>query len=85
MIFISLIKFRKKAKDVADFGNKVLQNLPAGVKMVSSYWTVGRYDSVWIFEAPSEKEAVKVPASAPSRPCRPGAGEPQSALSPQRR
>ncbi len=60
MIFISLIKFRKKAKDVADFGTKVLQNLPAGVKMISSYWTVGRYDSVWIFEAPSEKEAVKV-------------------------
>ena len=28
--------------------------------MISSYWTVGRYDSVWIFEAPSEKEAVKV-------------------------
>ena len=60
MIFISLIKFRKKAKDVADFGNKVLQNLPAGVKMISSYWTVGRYDSVWIFEAQREKEAVKV-------------------------
>ena len=28
--------------------------------MISSYWTVGRYDSVWIFEAPSEKEALKV-------------------------
>jgi len=60
MMFISLIKFRKNAKDVADFGNKVLQNPPAGVKMISSFWTVGRYDSVWIFEAPSEREALKV-------------------------
>ena len=60
MIFISLIKFRKKAKDVAETGNKVLQNLPAGVKTISSYWTIGRYDSVWIYEAPSEKEAMKL-------------------------
>jgi uncharacterized protein with GYD domain len=60
MIFISLIKFRKKAKDVAETGNKVLQNLPAGVKIISSYWTIGRYDSVWIYEAPSEKEAMKL-------------------------
>ena len=28
--------------------------------MISSYWTIGRYDSVWIFEAPSEREALKV-------------------------
>lgn len=60
MIFISLIKFRKKAKDVAEIGNKILQNLPAGVKIISSYWTIGRYDSVWIYEAPSEKEAMKL-------------------------
>jgi uncharacterized protein with GYD domain len=46
MIFISLIKFRKKAKDVAETGNKVLQNLPVGVKIISSYWTIGRHDSI---------------------------------------
>ncbi|MCH7649482.1 MAG: GYD domain-containing protein [Thaumarchaeota archaeon] len=60
MIFISLIKFRKKAKDVAEVGNMVLQNLPPGVKMIASYWTIGRFDSVWIYEAPSEKEAMKL-------------------------
>ena len=60
MIFISLIKFKKKAKDVSEAGNKILQNLPEGVKIISSYWTVGRFDSVWIFEAPSEKEAIKI-------------------------
>lgn len=60
MIFISLIKFRKKAKDVAETGNKVLQNLPVGVKIISSYWTIGRHDSIQIYEAPSEKEAMKL-------------------------
>lgn len=60
MKFISLIKFRKKAKEVVETGNKVLQNLPPGVKIIGTYWTLGRYDSVWIFEAPSEKEAIKL-------------------------
>lgn len=60
MKFISLIKFRKKAKEVVEAGNKILQNLPPGVKIIGTYWTLGRYDSVWIFEAPSEKEAIKL-------------------------
>jgi len=60
MIFISLIKFRKKAKEVVEAGNKILKNLPSGVKIIGTYWTLGRYDSVWIFEAPSEKEAIKL-------------------------
>ncbi len=60
MMFITLIKFRKKAKDVVETGNKVMQNLPAGVKIIGTYWTLGRFDSVWIYEAPSEKEAIKL-------------------------
>jgi uncharacterized protein with GYD domain len=60
MIFISLIKFGKKAKDVVELGNKILKNPPKGVKMISTYWTLGRFDSVWIYEAPSEKEAMKL-------------------------
>ena len=60
MIFISLIKFKKKVKDVVEVGNKVLQNLPPGVKVISSYSTIGRFDSVWVYEAPSEKEAMKL-------------------------
>ena len=60
MIFISLIKFRKKARDVVEVGNTVMQNLHAGVKMIGTYWTLGRFDSVWIYEAPSEKEAIKL-------------------------
>ena len=60
MIFISLIKFRKQAKDVAEVGKKLLENLPPNVKIIGTYWTLGRYDSVWVYEAPSEKEAVKL-------------------------
>ena len=60
MIFISLIKFRKKAKDVAEFGKKLMQNLPEGVKILDSYWTLGRFDAVWIYEAPNEKVAMQL-------------------------
>jgi len=60
MIFISLIKFRKKAKDVAEFGKQLMQNLPEGVKILSTYWTLGRFDAVWIYEAPNEKVALKL-------------------------
>lgn len=60
MIFIALIKFRKKAKDVAEFGKKLMQNLPDGIKIIGTYWTLGRFDAVWIYEAPDEKAAMKL-------------------------
>ena len=60
MIFISLIKFRKKAKDVSEFGKKLMQDLPEGVKILGSYWTLGRFDAVWIYEAPNEKVAMQL-------------------------
>ena len=60
MIFISMIKFKKKAKDVVEAGKEIMQNLPSGIKMVGTYWTLGKFDAVWIYEAPSEKEAMKL-------------------------
>ncbi len=60
MFFKALIKFKKKARDVVEIGKKVMQNLPEGVKILSSYWTLGEYDAVWIYEAPNEKVAVKL-------------------------
>ena len=60
MFFIELIKFKKKARDVVEIGKKVMQNLPEGVKIISTYWTLGEYDAVWIYEAPNEKVAVKL-------------------------
>jgi len=60
MIFITLIKFRKKASEVVEVGKKIMENLPPGVKIIATYWTLGRYDSVWIFEGKDEKDAIKL-------------------------
>ncbi len=60
MLFISMIKFNKKAKDVVEVGKEIMQNLPSGIKIIGTYWTLGKFDAVWIYEAPSEKEAMKL-------------------------
>lgn len=60
MIFITLIKFKKKARDVSEVGKKIMQNLPPGVKMIGTYWTLGRYDAVWVYEGKDEKDAIKL-------------------------
>ena len=60
MIFISMIKFKKKTKDVVESGKEIMQNLPVGIKIIGTYWTLGKFDAVWIYEAPSEKEAMKL-------------------------
>lgn len=60
VIFITLIKFRKNVRDVVEVGKKLMQNLPAGVKIIGTYWTLGRYDGVWIYEGGSEKDPIKI-------------------------
>ncbi len=55
-----MIKFKKHAKEVVPVGAQMMQSLPEGIKMIGSYWTLGRFDAVWIYEAPSEKEAMKL-------------------------
>jgi len=60
MIFIALIKFKKNAREVVEYGKKVMENLPEGVKIISTHWSLGRYDAVWIYEAPNEKVAVQL-------------------------
>jgi uncharacterized protein with GYD domain len=56
MIFIVLSKFRKKpTKEVTAATDKLVSGLQKqGVKLVGSYWTLGRYDSVFIFDGPDE-------------------------------
>ena len=49
-----------KAKDAFELGNKILENLPTGIKIIGTYWTLGKYDAVWIYEAPNEKEAMRL-------------------------
>ncbi|MEX0764136.1 MAG: GYD domain-containing protein [Nitrosopumilaceae archaeon] len=60
MLFLTLIKFRKKASDVVEVGKKIMQNLPPGVKIIGTYWTLGRYDAAWLYEGSNEKDAVKL-------------------------
>ena len=62
MIFISLIKTKEKpTKETIDQANKMIDDLKnRNVKLLSHYWTLGRYDAVIIFEAPTEKDAMKL-------------------------
>ena len=62
MIFIGLIKDKKKpTKEATDKGTKMIAELKKkGIETLSFYWTLGRYTAVVIFEAPSEKEAMKL-------------------------
>ena len=62
MIFVGLAKFRKKPdkKDVGDT-TKIIEEWKAkGINMLNWYWTLGSFDAVVVFEAESEKEAMKM-------------------------
>ena len=61
MIFVSLAKFRKKpTKETVGDATKLIEDYQKkGIKVLNWYWTLGRYDVVFIFEAASEKEAMK--------------------------
>ncbi len=62
MIFINLGKFRKKP-DKASAGDTAMMEeefKKRGITVLNWYWTLGQYDTVFIFEAVSEKEAMKL-------------------------
>jgi uncharacterized protein with GYD domain len=62
MIFISLGKFRKKpTKQMTDEVTKMTKDLAQkeGIRILSFYWTLGRYDTLVIMEASNEKAAMK--------------------------
>jgi len=62
LIFINLGKLRKKpAKEDTDRVAKIVEEeRKKGIKFLGSYWTLGRYDSVVIIDAPNEKKAMRV-------------------------
>jgi len=62
LIFINLGKFRKKPdKESAGDTIKMVEEFKKrGINVLNWYWTLGRYDTVFIFEAASEKEAMKL-------------------------
>jgi len=60
IIFISMIKFKKSVPEVMESGKQIMNNLPSCIKMIGTYWTLGKFDAVWIYETPSEKDAMKL-------------------------
>ena len=62
MLFIALIKFKKKlSKEIVAQNLKDIEDDTKGqVRFVGIYWTLGRYDTVTIFEAPNEKMAMNM-------------------------
>ena len=60
MLFIALVKFSKKlTKDVVEQNLKDIEDDTKGqIKYRGIYWTLGKYDTVVLFEAPDEKAAI---------------------------
>ncbi len=61
MIFISLGKFRNKpTKEASAKVSELMKGMMnEGIKFIGFYWTLGRYDTVVIMEAPDEKTVMK--------------------------
>ena len=62
LIFVNLGKFRKTPdkKEIGDTA-KIMSDWKAkGINVLSWFWTLGRFDTVVVFEAASEKEAMKL-------------------------
>jgi uncharacterized protein with GYD domain len=62
LIFVSLAKFRKTPdkKEIGDTAKMIADWKSKGINILNWYWTLGRYDAVVVFEAESEKEAMKM-------------------------
>ena len=62
MLFIALVKFKTKlSKEVVAQNLKDIEADTKGqVRYLGIYWTLGRYDTVILFEAPDEKVAMNL-------------------------
>lgn len=62
MIFVNLGKFRKTPdkKEIGDTAKIMADWKAKGINILNWYWTLGRFDTVVVFEAESEKEAMKL-------------------------
>jgi uncharacterized protein with GYD domain len=60
--FVALVKFKKHQTKavVAENLKRVEADTKEGIKWHGIYWTLGRYDAVAVFEAPSEQVAMKM-------------------------
>lgn len=62
MLFIALAKFKKKLSKevVAENLLDIEEDTKGQVRYLGIYWTLGRYDTVVLFEAPNEKVAMNM-------------------------
>jgi uncharacterized protein with GYD domain len=62
VLFIALAKFKTKlSREVVEQNLKDIEADTKGqVRYLNVYWTLGRYDTVVIFEAPNEKVAMNL-------------------------
>jgi uncharacterized protein with GYD domain len=52
---------KKPTKEMTADAAKMVEGFKKrGIKIIGWYWTLGRYDTVVIVEAPNEKEAMKM-------------------------
>ena len=66
--YVTLIKFTSEGlKSIGDFGKsweagkKIAEQM--GIKSIGAYSVLGRYDMMFIYEAPNEKAAAGMPLS----------------------
>ena len=66
MIFITFGRLKKKpTKETSTGVTKMLEDFKKhNIKILGFYWTLGRYDTVMIFEAPNEKVAMEMSINA---------------------
>jgi uncharacterized protein with GYD domain len=64
LYFIVLAKMRgEMTPEFKEANQKAMTNPPPGVKIHNVFYTLGLYDFVIVYEAPSEKEAMKMGAA----------------------
>lgn len=60
MIFVTLCEVRSgKFEDAIEATKGLPKSLPRGIKLRARYSLFGRYDAIYIFEAPDEITATK--------------------------
>ena len=62
MYFISLTKFKKKPTKAFNAETQKIRDAESkeGIKFLGIYWTLGKYDSVALYEAPNEQAVMKM-------------------------
>lgn len=62
MLFIAMVKFKKQlTKEVVEQNMKDIESDTEGeIKYKGIWWTLGKYDTVVMFEAPDEKAAMNM-------------------------